>query len=201
MSGLSPRFCVSSQAFRHCCCFGIMPYTWRAGFSLKPYVVRWQMGVLRREAAPSTHSFPTPEPCEWVTNKAVNMLISPDPGLGAASWVTPLYQTRHCLPCAGVGTFKRLHCRNWGRPLYQLSEVWTLGRAGRGQMEVEGPVVVALETTEGSMGRILFCLDLTLQSSHSDSLRSCVFSVLHWFPLRWQAVSPSPPPASLLLNL
>lgn len=56
--GLSPRFCVSNELSGIAAALESCPTLGEAGFSLKPYVVRWQMRVLRREAAPFSTQLP-----------------------------------------------------------------------------------------------------------------------------------------------
>ena len=125
---------------------------------MKPYVVRWEMRVLRRETAPFSTQLPNTRAPEWVTDKAVNMLISQILG-----WVQPP-ELPHCT--RRIIVFHVLRGGHvWGalqssETPHQLSEVWTLGRRGRRDEGADGggrSCGGSSETTEASMGRISFC--------------------------------------------
>lgn len=183
---------MSFQALSYCWNHAL---TWRSWASLEALCGQMADEGPGGEKRPSAHSFPTPEPCEWVTDKAVNMLISQILGR-AASWVTPLApDVAIVFRVLGVGTFR---CTAVFRDLSPALWGVDTGEGGtRGQMEVEGPVVVALRLQRVPWAEFCFVLDLTPQSSHSDSLEVLCFSVLHWFPLRAAGsvtVSPSRSP-------
>lgn len=152
-----------------------------AGFSLEALVVRWADEGPEQRSGPQHTASQHQSPVSGVTDKAVNMLISQILGSGAL-WSYPAVPDA-AIVFRGAGGGHALGALQSSETSHQLSEVWTLGRGTRGQMEVEGPVVVALRLQRVPWVN-LFVLDLTPQSSHSDSLRSCVFSCSSLVPLR-----------------
>ena len=143
---------------------------------------RWGSWGERRP--PSAHSFPTPEPLSGLqTRLSTCWFLRSWAGCSLLSYPAVPDASSSSM-CCGVGTFG-VHC-SLQRPLTSSLRCghWGGGDEGtRGQMEVEGRVVVALRLQRLPWAEFRFVLDLTPQSSHSDSPRSC-FSVLHWFPLR-----------------
>lgn len=85
MSGWSPRFCVSNELSGIAVALKSYPTLGEAGFSLKPYVVRWEMRVLRRETAPFSTQLPNTRAPGVGYRPGCQHADFLDPGLGAAS--------------------------------------------------------------------------------------------------------------------
>ena len=129
MSGRSPRFCVSNELSGIASALKSYPTLGEVGFRLKPYVVRWERSVLRREEVPFSTQLPNTR-VPWVGYRQDCQHADQHPGLGAASWAT--YCARRIIVFHVLGGGNVWGALQSSETPHQLSEVWTLGRRGWG---------------------------------------------------------------------